>query len=383
MTESEMAGPRLPHEPPLLTRDLPSLGGRVGPLVEDFRVNEIPAYVPSGTGDHRYVKIEKRDLTTPELVALLARAASVEERDIGYAGLKDKHAITTQWLSMPRRSTPAEHWKLPSYVALLEESYHTNKLRTGHLHGNRFSIRLVELKTDAESRLPALLTVIERYILNAFGEQRFGRGGNNIDTAIAWLANPRGLRGKNARFLSKLYPSVLQAELFNRYLTRRLELGLDRLLTGEVARLEGTGSNFVVEDLDREQTRYEQGELHPQGPMFGPKMRPAQAEAAELEAQILRELGLSPEQLSALGVEAPGTRRDLRLKLEELKTAFDRDEAGNLRLCVSFSLPAGSYATQVVRELCHSPWLVRRPAERPNAPATEEKSTADFAASSD
>jgi tRNA pseudouridine13 synthase len=329
----------------------------MGTAVDDFRVDEIPAYLPSGEGEHRYVKVEKVGLSTPELLTILSRAAGVTEKDIGYAGLKDKHAVTTQWLSLPRKSPPASQWRLPKTVTVLDESYHSNKLRTGHLHGNRFVIRLVELHEDAEARLPALLGVLRTGHLNAFGEQRFGRGGNNIDAALAWLKNPRGLRGKNARFLSKLYPSVIQSELFNRYLAARLTLGFTQLLPGEVVRLDGTGSNFVVENLEVEQARYEQGELHPQGPMFGPKMRSAQYQAQELEQQVLKQLDLTPEAVEALGNHAPGTRRDIRIPLENLKTEFLHVASTPPILQIAFTLPSGSYATQVVRELCRTPWF--------------------------
>ena len=357
MTESESVGSRLPHEPPLVTAHLSPVGGRIGPTVEDFHVEEIPAYLPSGEGEHRFVNIEKRSLSTPELVTLVARAAQVGERDIGYAGLKDKHAITRQWLSLPRKSLPAEQWKLPATVAVREESYHGNKLRTGHLHGNRFVIRLVDLHSDAAERLPELLDVLRRGLMNAFGEQRFGRGGSNIDAAVAWLQNPRSLRGNRARFLSKLYPSVLQSEFFNRYLSLRLDLGLDSLLLGEIVRLEGTGSNFVVQDLEKEQSRFERGELHPQGPMFGPKMRPSEHRALELERRLLEDAGLTETEWSALGSHAPGTRRDVRLLVPDMEALFETSTDNQPCLRLMFSLPSGCYATQVVRELTHTAWF--------------------------
>jgi tRNA pseudouridine13 synthase len=180
MTDPAPRPRQLPHEPPLVTRDLPPIGGRVGPNLEDFRVDEIPAYLPAGQGDHRYVRVEKRGLSTPELVSLLARNAGVPERDIGSAGLKDKHAVTSQWLSLPRRSRPASEWQLPDTVRVLDESLHTNKLRTGHSHGNRFGIRLVDLDREAPVRLPHLVERLRRGMLNAFAEQRFGRDGQNF-----------------------------------------------------------------------------------------------------------------------------------------------------------------------------------------------------------
>jgi tRNA pseudouridine13 synthase len=365
MTESISRLSAVPFEPPLVTRTLLPVAGRLGTELDDFRVEEIPAYLPSGEGDHRYIHLEKRGLSTPEAVALIARAADVKERDIGTAGLKDKHAVTTQWLSLPKQSRPVSEWNLPESLRVLTESLHQNKLRTGHLHGNIFRVRLLEISAESQLRLPALLERLRRGTLNAFAEQRFGRDGQNIQSALDWLKDPRSLRGPKARFLSKFYPSVIQSELFNRYLAARLALGEDRLLQGEIVRLEGTGSNFVVEDLSTEQARFERGELHPQGPIFGPRMRPAKAEALALEEQVLAEVGLTTAELDQLGSHAPGTRRDLWLKLKDLEanfeTAHPREASTSpdaLRL--SFSLPAGSYATHVVRELTHSPWFERR-----------------------
>jgi tRNA pseudouridine13 synthase len=363
MTDTPTRPWRLPHAPPLVTSDLLPIGGHVGTAFEDFEVEEIPAYLPSGSGDHRYVRLEKRGLSTPELVSLVARCAGCVERDVGTAGLKDKHAVTTQWLSLPKRSTPADQWKLPETVRVLDESYHNNKLRTGHLHGNRFAIRLVDISQAAPTNLPLLVERLGKGVLNAFAEQRFGRDGQNIQVAFDWLKDPRQLRGPKARFLCKLYPSVIQSELFNRYLSHRLAAGLSRLLAGEVVRLDGSGASFVVEDLATEQARLERGELHPLGPMFGPKMRPAKDSALALEEQVKLEAGVETAQLEELSAHAPGTRRDVLLKPNDFEASLESrpaaDATSTPELCarLKFSLPAGSYATHVVRELTHAAWF--------------------------
>jgi len=189
----------------------------------------------------------------------------------------------------------------------------------------------------------------ERGHVNYFGSQRFGRDGRNLGEAVAWLSGATRLPRGRERFLSKLYASALQSEIFNRYATRRVELGIDRLLAGEVVRLAGAGASFVVEDPAKEAHRLAARDLCLTGPMPGPKMRAASAEAAGLEASVLAELGLSEGALSELGRQAPGTRRDLLVRPLDTSVEVDGD-----RLRLGFELPSGSYATMLVRELTRS-----------------------------
>lgn len=350
-------GPALtPHEP-LRISTLPPLGGRLGPDPEHFAVDEIPLYEPSGSGEHLYVRIRKRGLATPDLTRIVGKAAGVRERDIGYAGLKDKHAITSQWLSLPKQALPPEQWALPDTIQVLESSWHTNKLRTGHLKGNRFGITLVDVPEEHAARAGHLIDALRSSGLpNYFGEQRFGIEGKNLAQAIDWLRRPPAPRRKQSRFHEKLFPSVLQAEVFNRYLTARYELGFERLVQGEVVRLAGSGSVFVVDDPEQEQPRLQSGDLVLTGPIFGPRAVNARHRAAELEAQAIGALGLDEAQLDRLGKAARGTRRDAWLALDDL--TLEPLEATSFR--VSFTLPAGSYATQLVRELTGGAWLTLR-----------------------
>jgi tRNA pseudouridine13 synthase len=332
---------------PLSTADLPGVGGALGREPEDFQVDEIPAYTPSGSGDHVYVRIKKRALTTRAAVGMLAKAAGVRERDIGYAGLKDKHAVTSQWISLPKSPITPESWKLPPGLELLEVSRHNNKLRTGHLSGNRFTIGLVGVDDAGLVRASALLDKLERDgLYNYFGEQRFGAGGDNLSRALAWLRGEERVPRHRERFLSKLYPSVIQSAIFNRYLTLRAARGLDQLLLGEVVRLDGTGSWFVVEEPEKEQPRLVARDVHPTGPIVGPKMRRATRLAQELEERANAEAGLTSTDIEALGRHVPGTRRDLLVFPKGAEVAWRGD-----RLVVSFELPAGSYATVLIREL--------------------------------
>lgn len=333
---------------PLATADLPSTGGAIGPDPDDFQVDEVPLYVASGSGEHLYVRIEKRDLTTRDAVHRIALASGIRERDIGTAGMKDKHAVTRQWISLPARDArPVEGWALGDGLAVLEVSRHGNKLRTGHLRGNRFTIRLAGVLPDAEVRARAILDAVEASgLANYFGTQRFGRDGDNVASALAWLdAEIAGHRAPP--FQRKLYPSVLQAEVFNRYAISRIAEGLSLPLSGEVVRLQGTGSHFVVDDPGGELPRWKARDILPTGPMIGPKMRSATGAAHALEERAAETLRLDADRRAGLGRFADGTRRDLLVWPEDVSLSSPSSSS----LEVSFFLPSGSYATELVREL--------------------------------
>ncbi len=371
METAENRAPAL-HEPPVAYPDLPPVGGRVGPEPEDFRVDEVPAYAASGKGEHQYVRVQKRLLTTQELAKRLGRAAGVQERDVGYAGMKDKYAVTTQWLSVSSKTALSKELDLGPGVEILEVTRHENKLRTGHLLGNRFTITLVGVADGALERASAIAERLRQDGLpNYFGAQRFGHGGRNLGDALAWLE--RGGRGRS-RFEQKLFPSVVQSELFNRYLTARLALGARQLIAGEVVRLDGAGAMFRVDDVATEQPRFDKRDLHLTGPMIGPKLRPADAEALALEQRLTAELGLTEAMLGALGREAPGVRRDLFAPLSDLsiEAAPGRAEPA---ISLSFTLPAGGYATEVLRQLTHEPFLSGSGHGAPKARPEESGST--------
>jgi tRNA pseudouridine13 synthase len=352
--ELEPATPITPHEPPLMDSGLPVIDAVIGPLPEDFVVDEIPLYSHSGAGEHLYVRVEKRGYTTPAMVRAVTRAAGVDERDVGYAGLKDKHAVTGQWLSLPSKARAPSEWQLPEGISVVEHTRHSNKLRTGHLLGNRFRITLVTSDPAALDTASATAELLRaRGLYNYFGGQRFGRRGDGLRQALVWLREGAKLHGM-PRFLSKLYPSVIQAEVFNRYFSARRELGLETLIAGEVVRLDGAGAMFSVEDVAREQPRLSSGDVHLTGPIFGPKARATSADAAALELKLIEELGLSPDAREKLARLAPGTRRDLIAKVENLELRW----AGVGRLGVEFSLPSGSYATEVIRQFTRCPFLI-------------------------
>jgi tRNA pseudouridine13 synthase len=323
---------------------LPATGGRIGPEPEDFLVDEVPLYAASGEGAHLYVRVRKRGMTTPQLLRALSRASGVKDRDIGYAGLKDKHAVTSQWFSFPNLdASVTETWQLPPDVSVLECTRHNNKLRTGHQAGNRFTLRLV----DVERPDPALFDTYGQRLCglglpNTFDEQRFGNAGSGLADALRWLRHG----GRVDRFLFKLYPSVVQSEVFNRYVALRCERGLERPLVGEVVRLDGSSKHFVVEEPDREAPRLAEFDIHLTGPMVGPKCLASHTEALELEEQALREAGVDEEVRAKLYAQVPGTRRDLFVRARDYSFQINGTD-----VTVSFALPSGSYATLVVKQL--------------------------------
>lgn len=340
-----------PHVPPLsIAAELPPLTLAEG--VEAFEVHEVPQYEASGEGPHWYVRFEKRGQTTRDAVRALADASGTDARDIGVAGQKDKYAVTTQWASVPDSAPEPSTWDTPPWLRILEVSRHGNKLRTGHVSANRFRLTF---EGDAEEAFEPVQGVVgaiaERGLANYFGPQRFGRGGDNVAKALAWARGERSLRGRDRKFKTKLYASVLQSDVFNRYVTARLALDAP-LLEGEVVRLDGSRSVFVVEDPAAEAHRLASGDIVATGPMFGPKMREAAGEAAKMEAAALAELGLEPAAAQVVGRFAPGTRRDVRVRVDDARAEL----AGPRALVVEFTLPAGSYATQLARELTRRPW---------------------------
>jgi tRNA pseudouridine13 synthase len=256
-------------------------------------------------------------------------------------------------VSLPARTaTPPESWTLGDEFDVVETSRHTNKLRTGHLSGNRFRIRLVGVHDEAPNLARAISSRIgERGLPNYFGAQRFGIRGDNLDAAFEWATAERPPR--IPPFERKLYPSVLQAEVFNRYALARIGEPLDAPLTGEVVRLDGSKAMFVVERPEDEIDRWRALDIVPTGPIFGPKMKPAQGKPHELERASIASIGLGDDALSRIGRLADGTRRDLFVRPSDVDIAPD----GPGRLVVSFVLPSGSYATLFVRELTRGPFF--------------------------
>ncbi|MCS6851155.1 MAG: tRNA pseudouridine(13) synthase TruD [Gemmataceae bacterium] len=333
--------------PPLWTADLPGIGGRLKQEPEDFEVEEIPAYEPSGQGGYLYLWVEKRGLGSEFFIRQLAQRLRLGATEVGLAGLKDRQAVTRQWVSVPATAESRLAQLDGDGIRVLAVSRHGNKLRTGHLRGNRFRILVRDVGPAATPRADAIIQRLRQLGLpNFYGPQRFGQGGATVERGLAILRGERPA-GKERPFLRKLALSAAQASLFNHYLSRRLRDGLLRqLLDGDVAAQGPVGGLFLVDDVPREQARFEAREIVSAGPMFGRKTFPAAREAARREAEVLADAGLTPASLTGHGRLLPGTRRHNLVYVDDLVAS---EELEGLRLC--FTLPAGSYATVLLREL--------------------------------
>ncbi len=390
---------------PYLTANQPGIGGQLKVMPEDFVVEEIPLYLPCGEGQHVYVEIEKRGISTFGAIKDIARALKVPRQAIGYAGLKDAFAITRQTISINNMSEKAvEALDLPK-VKILSVSRHRNKLKTGHLAGNRFIIRVREV---TEESIPAAQMILDRLhkegAPNYFGEQRFGHRDNThrlgemlirgdferfvteylgspqaherADVQAARQLIDEGLWAealeqwphqlsdekrvlaaiaKNGLSAETVYKSIdkkmkgffvsaYQSYLFNQLLAQRLPT-ITQLQQGDVAYIHGKGAAFLVEDPAAEQPRADTFDISPTGPLFGPKMLRAQGIPGEQEQEILQTYNLAPEDFNIEGVKVHGARRPYRLKIKNPRVWWDTG------LMVSFELESGAYATTVMNEI--------------------------------
>ncbi len=327
---------------PLVTSEVPGTGGEVRTVPEDFLVTEIPAYLPAGRGSHRYLLVEKRGYTTRELVQALMRGG-VEEKAIGVAGLKDKAAVTVQWLSVPKRFPEAvgELQALPG-VTILDESFHSNKLGIGHLRGNRFEINIRGVGDGAlENARTALQALQAGGAPNWFGPQRFGRFGTNAYDGLRVLRNESVPGGHRLR---RFFLSALQSLIFNTILSTRIERGwFDTVVLGDWARKHDTGGTFLVTDPETDAERARRLEISATIPLFGRKVKPSPDVAGSVESEVLEAFGLSWARFG----QRHGDRRSSRVLIEE--ASVTEPEPGSLAL--AFTLPKGSYATAVLREV--------------------------------
>ena len=396
-----------------LTADRPGIGGQIKLRPEDFIVTEVPAYEPSGQGTHVYFCIQKRGMDTRTAVRRIAQALGVSPRDVGYAGQKDRHAVTRQTLSAEHVEPAAvEKLQIPD-IGVLWVSRHTNKLRLGHLRGTRFDLKIRGVGPEALIAARDILDHLNRRgVPNYFGPQRFGVRGNGHRLGLALirrdnrefvdllLGRPepgvdhgpmlkarqfyeqqkfeearqcwppyhreeraaltvlaRGQNAKRARHavdkhLRRFLVSALQSYLFNQVLVQRLAT-IDTLLAGDLAYRHHHGAVFRVEDPAVEQPRADRLEISPSGPLYGYRMTWPTDEPERIEREVVARFGIDVEWFGQGGHRVRGDRRPLRIALESPEIAAGADDAGPY-VQVAFTLPSGAYATIVLRELTKS-----------------------------
>lgn len=325
----------------------PPVTARIREQPEDFEVEEELGFAPDGSGEHALIRVRKRGLNTEEVAGRLARLAGVRRAGVGYAGLKDRNAVTTQWFSVALGSRADPDWTRmdDERIEVLEANRHRRKLRRGGLRGNRFRLTLRSLRGDLSALEQRLANAAACGIPNYFGDQRFGR--DNLERARALFQG----RLKADRHRRGLYLSAARAHLFNRVLDQRVSLDCwRRALPGDVLVLNRTRSFFLAEAPDDEiRRRVDVGDLHPSGPLWG-SGAPLSADAARcLEDGALIECESLRRGLESWGLRQQ--RRALRVIPEAMTWSLDRN--GRV-LELGFTLPAGAYATSVLREIVDS-----------------------------
>jgi len=307
---------------------------RIREIPEDFVVDEVLGFAASGQGEHALLRVRKRGSNTGWVAKEIASRAGVRPHDVGYAGLKDRHAVTTQWYTVPTRRRPAADWLgvQGDGYEVIEAYAHSRKLPRGALEANRFSITLRGYDGDIESLRVRATEVARTGVPNYFGPQRFGRD----------LANLRAGDARDAMFRW----SASRSLIFNAVLAERITAGnWNCLHLGERANLDGRNSSFVVEALDAAlQERLDTLDIHPTGPMWGEGGCGIEGEMAQFETAIAARY---PEFLEWLRADRlAAARRPLRVAVRELSVNVSDDGAPIL----NFTLRSGSFATTVLRE---------------------------------
>lgn len=312
--------------------------------IEDFRVEELPLITPEGQGSHLWLEIEKRNANTDWVARQLASLAGVTGRDIGYAGMKDRRGVTTQWFSVALQEARDPDWKNweVTDARILQARFHSRKLKRGALSGNRFRIVVRKLEGRSDDLGDRLQRVSEQGAPNYFGPQRFGHAGRNVAQGVNWLEHG----GRLPRNKKSIYLSSVRGFLFNRVVSRRVELGnWNRIVDGDIASLDGSRSTFSCRMPDPELSRRcDEFDIHPSGPLPGGGEIQIAQEAAEIEESVLAPYETLVGSMARAGLKA--ARRALRLVPKGIEWEHD----GRV-LILKFELAPGAYATSVLREL--------------------------------
>lgn len=325
--------------------------------LEDFQVVELPAFEPTGDGEHLLLTIEKRGQNTVQVAKWLAQWAQVPEMAVSYAGQKDRHALTVQRFSIniPKRLAPPSDSFAPEGVRVLDAQWHNRKLQRGALTGNRFVLVLRNVVGERPAIEARLGQIAARGIPNWFGEQRFGHGGGNVAQALAMFAGRRVKREQRSMLLS-----AARSQLFNQVLTERVAQGCwDSPLEGEVWMLNGSRSVFGPEDFsDALAQRLADFDIHPSAPLWGEGELRSSGQARALELGALDDAAAQKLRAGLEGAQLRQERRATRLRPDGLGWQWLGEDVLQLR----FALPPGCYATALVHELGEVDDASRKPA---------------------
>ncbi len=321
----------------------PEVSGVIRSQPEDFQVDEDLGFDLSGEGEHACLHIRKRNANTDFIAKQIVRLAGVKNMDVSYAGLKDRHAVTTQWFSVYLSNKAEPDWSQlnSDEVEVLEVVRHNRKLRRGSLKGNQFKLVVRDLDGDTASLEQRLQSISSMGVPNYFGEQRFGR--DNLAKATGLFNAEFKVKDRNKR---SMYLSAARSAIFNEVLSLRVAAAnWNQPLVGDLMMLNGSHSVFSVEGVDDEiKRRIAEFDIHPTGPLWGRGSLPSAADALQLEQQCADNFALFCDGLEKAGMKQE--RRALRLPVSNLEWQLDDNS-----LTLSFFLSSGSYATSVLREL--------------------------------
>ncbi|MCP3850128.1 MAG: tRNA pseudouridine(13) synthase TruD [Gammaproteobacteria bacterium] len=341
-------------------------GGHEGPQGQaqfkvkssDFIVREQLSFEPEGEGTHAFLYIEKINTNTEWLARQLARFVGVEAKEIGYAGLKDRNAVTSQWFSVNLEIIKEPNWddfQLEG-VRILKKTLHRKKLKRGAIKYNEFEIVLRNVENTTEDELKGRIAQIQSSgVPNYFAQQRFGHDYNNLTRGARWFSGQHKIKKRTDK---SMVLSAARSMVFNEMLSHRIQTGgWDELMDGEVMMLSGTHSIFTVPKMDDEtRSRFHQYDIHPTTALWGRGPLGSENQLLQLEQDVAQRLSNW-----CLGLEKQGLkqeRRSARLFPENLSVKFEMD-TGSLpasdevrkNIILSFSLPTGTYATAVLREI--------------------------------
>jgi len=318
----------------------PAISGILKSTPADFQVNEELGFEPDGEGEHHFLLVEKTGLSTPELITRIAHDYSLHPRLVGHSGLKDKHARTSQWLSLhlPGKSLPAPKSAVDGY-RILRQARHHRKLRPGTHKFNAFELCLREVNKLPDQTIAQIKLITRQGFANYFGAQRFGRRQDNVKQALAQLANRKLQRSRKSILLSSL-----RSYLFNQVLARRISLGhWDKPLAGDVFMLRGSHSIFKDEISDDLLARYQQLDIASSASLYGTGRNQISDEARVIEEQIFAQ----HEDITDC-LDRQGTKLQMRA-LRTVVDGFNYDyDAEKRNLWLKLTLPAGSYVTTML-----------------------------------